>query len=87
MYFIESVPELLPCEKPTEHLTRSHSSFDSLRNANKPDMALIANGKPSHFLKISSEACFNIVGHFSSQSNILLKNSFFESTTLSGLIL
>lgn len=87
MYFMASVPELLPCEKPAEHLTRSHSSFDSLCNASKPDMALMANGKPSHFLKISSEACFNMEGHFSSQPNILLKNSFFESAILSGLIL
>jgi hypothetical protein len=40
---------------------------------------IMANGKPSHFFRISSVIPISSVEHSSSKQNILLKNNLLES--------
>ena len=67
---------------PIDLLTFSHSSLMAGRFASKPDMLIIANGRPPHFFKILLETSFNISGQSSSEPNNLLKNNLLEWRSL-----
>ena len=53
--------------------------------ANKPAILIMANGKPQHFFKISSDTFLKSGWQSSPEKNSLVKNNLWESSSLSGL--
>uniref|UniRef100_A0A8R7U2M0 Uncharacterized protein n=1 Tax=Triticum urartu TaxID=4572 RepID=A0A8R7U2M0_TRIUA len=68
--------------EPIDLLTFSHSCLFSGRFASKPDILIIANGRPPHFFRISLQTSFNMPGQCSSEPNNLLKNNLLEWRSL-----